>query len=123
MKAILEGLLFVVGEDGLTFEQIEDVLKIDEETAKNLVLELKKDYEDESRGLRIDYLGNRIKVTTKYEHRDYYQKLIENPETNYLSQAALETLAIIAYNEPITRKVVEVNYLEDLYYMRLLMNF
>ena len=107
MKAILEGLLFVVGEDGLTFEQIEDVLQIDEETAKNLVLELKKDYEDESRGLRIDYLGNRIKVTTKFEHKEYYQKLVENPETNYLSQAALETLAIIAYNEPITRVQVD----------------
>ena len=107
MKAILEGLLFVVGEDGLTFEQIEDVLKIDEDTAKSLVLELKKDYEDESRGLRIDYLGNRIKVTTKFEHREYYQKLVENPETNYLSQAALETLAIIAYNEPITRIQVD----------------
>ena len=107
MKAILEGLLFVVGEDGLTFEQIEDVLQIDEETAKNLVLELKKDYEDESRGLRIDYLGNRIKVTTKFEHREYYQKLVENPDTNYLSQAALETLAIIAYNEPITRVQVD----------------
>ena len=107
MKAILEGLLFVVGEDGLTFEQIEDVLQVDEETAKNLVLELKKDYEDESRGLRIDYLGNRIKVTTKFEHREYYQKLIENPDTNHLSQAALETLAIIAYNEPITRMQVD----------------
>lgn len=107
MKAILEGLLFVVGEDGLTFKQIEEVLNLDEETVKNLVLELKKDYEDESRGLRIDYLGNRIKMTTKYEHREYYQKLVENPETNYLSQAALETLAIIAYNEPITRVQID----------------
>ena len=107
MKAILEGLLFVVGEDGLTFKQIEEVLNLDEETVKNLVLDLKKDYEDESRGLRIDYLGNRIKMTTKYEHREYYQKLVENPETNYLSQAALETLAIIAYNEPITRVQID----------------
>ena len=107
MKAILEGLLFVVGEDGLTFKQIEDVLNIDEESAKNLVLDLKKDYEDDSRGLRIDYLGNRIKVTTKYEHREYYQKLVENPDTNFLSQAALETLAIIAYNEPITRVQID----------------
>lgn len=107
MKAVLEGLLFVVGEDGLTFKQIEEVLNLDEETVKELVLELKKDYEDESRGLRIDYLGNRIKMTTKYEHREYYQKLVENPETNYLSQAALETLAIIAYNEPITRVQID----------------
>ena len=106
-KAVLEGLLFVVGEDGLTIDQIVDVLEIDEENAKALIMELKKDYEDDSRGLRIDFLGNRFKITTKFEHKEYYQKLIENPETNFLSQAALETLAIIAYNEPITRIQVD----------------
>lgn len=106
-KAVLEGLLFVVGEDGLTIDQIVDVLEIDEESAKALIMELKKDYEDENRGLRIDFLGNRFKITTKFEHKAYYQKLIENPETNFLSQAALETLAIIAYNEPITRVQVD----------------
>ena len=106
-KAVLEGLLFVVGEDGLTFEQIEDVLEISEEEAKELLMELKKDYEDAARGLRIDFLGNRFKLTTKFEHREYYQKLIENPETNVLSQSALETLAIIAYNEPITRVEID----------------
>lgn len=106
-KAVLEGLLFVVGEDGLTLEQIEEVLEIEEDEVKNLIRELKKDYEDESRGLRIDFLGNRFKLTTKFEHREYYQKLIENPETNTLSQAALETLAIIAYNEPITRVQID----------------
>ncbi len=106
-KAILEGLLFVVGEDGLTLEQIKDVLEVEEDVAKNIIMELKKDYEDESRGLRIDFLGNRFKITTKFEHKEYYQKLLENPETNFLSQAALETLAIIAYNEPVTRVQVD----------------
>ena len=106
-KAVLEGLLFVVGEDGLSFEQIEDVLEIKEEEAKEILMELKKDYEDESRGLRIDFLGNRFKLTTKFEHKEYYQKLLENPETSFLSQSALETLAIIAYNEPVTRMQVE----------------
>jgi segregation and condensation protein B len=106
-KAVLEGLLFVVGEDGLTIEQISDVLEITDDASKELVMELKKDYEDESRGLRIDFLGNRFKITTKFEHKEYYQKLLENPETNTLSQAALETLAIIAYNEPITRVQVD----------------
>ena len=106
-KAVLEGLLFVVGEDGLTLDQIEDVLNISEEESKELIMSLKKDYEDESRGLRIDFLGNRFKITTKFEHKEYYQKLIENPETNFLSQAALETLAIIAYNEPVTRIQVD----------------
>ena len=106
-KAVLEGLLFVVGEDGLTLDQIQEVLNITEEEAKELVKDLKHSYESEDRGLRIDFLGNRFKLTTKYEHREYYQKLLENPETNDLSQAALETLAIIAYNEPLTRMDVE----------------
>lgn len=106
-KAVLEGLLFVVGEDGLTLQQIEDVLEVSEDESKELIMELKKDYEDDSRGLRIDFLGNRFKLTTKFEHREYYQKLIESPTTNSLSQAALETLAIIAYNEPITRVQVD----------------
>jgi len=52
-------------------------------------------------------LGDRFKLTTKQEHREYYKKLIEVPGTNTLSQAALETLAIIAYNEPITRMQVD----------------
>ena len=106
-KAVLEGLLFVVGEDGLTLEQIEDVLTISEEDAKELVRELRHSYEEEDRGLRIDFLGNKFKLTTKFEHKEYYQKLLENPETNILSQAALETLAIIAYNEPLTRMQVD----------------
>ena len=106
-KAVLEGLLFVVGEEGLTFEQIQDVLQIDEEESKKILYELKHDYESDERGLRIDFLGNRFKLTTKYEHREYYKKLLENPETNTLSQAALETLAIIAYNEPITRVQID----------------
>lgn len=106
-RAVLEGLLFVVGEEGLSLEQIEDVLSIDEDEAKNTLKELKQSYEEEDRGLRIDFLGNRLKLTTKFEHKEYYQKLIENPETNTLSQAALETLAIIAYNEPLTRVQVD----------------
>ena len=105
--AVLEGLLFVVGEEGLTLEQIEDVLELDESEAKNLVKELKAKYESSDRGLRIDFLGNCFKLTTKFEHKEYYQKLLENPTTNTLSQAALETLAIIAYNEPVTRIEVD----------------
>lgn len=106
-KAVLEGLLFVVGEDGLSLDQIEAVLDITEEQTKQLVMDLKHSYEEEDRGLRIDFLGNKFKLTTKFEHKEYYQRLLENPETNILSQAALETLAIIAYNEPLTRIQVD----------------
>lgn len=108
MKAILEGLLFVVGDEGITIKDMSNILEIDEDTAKELVLSLKNDYLSDDRGLRIDYLGNSLKLTTKSEHKEYYKKLIEE-ESHVLSQAALETLAIIAYNEPITRiKVDEI---------------
>lgn len=102
-QGILEGLLFVVGDDGLTLKQISELLDEDINTCKEILLSLKQSYEAENRGIRISYLGDAFKLTTKKEHKDYYQKLIVNPNTNTLSQAALETLAIIAYNQPITR--------------------
>lgn len=106
-EAILEGLLFVVGDDGLTLNQVQDILEINSEEAKELVSELRKTYENDSRGITINFLGDTLKLTTKKEHKDYYEKLLENPDTNILSQAALETLAIIAYNEPITRVEID----------------
>lgn len=102
-QGILEGLLFVVGDDGLTLKQISELLDENIDTCKEILLSLKQSYEAENRGIRISYLGDAFKLTTKKEHKDYYQKLIVNPNTNTLSQAALETLAIIAYNQPITR--------------------
>ena len=107
MEAVLEGLLFVVGEDGLTLSQIEELLEVDENQAKEILTHLKASYEENSRGIRIDFLGNRFKLTTKKEHQKYYQKLVENKENNLLSQAALETLAIIAYNQPLTRLAID----------------
>lgn len=102
-EGILEGLLFVVGDDGLTLKQISELLEENIDTCKEILLSLKQAYEADNRGIRISYLGDAFKLTTKKEHKAYYQKLIVNPTTNTLSQAALETLAIIAYNQPITR--------------------
>lgn len=107
MEGIVEGLLYVQGDLGITIGQIEEILDIDEEKAKEVVLNLKNYYDNNNRGLRINFLGNTIKLTTREEHRKYYQKLLEEPSTNSLSQSALETLAIIAYNEPITRGEVD----------------
>lgn len=107
LVGILEGLLFVVGDEGLTLDQIEDILQINEEQSKELVNILRNRYESCEYGIQLSFLGNSFKLTTKKEHRDYYQKLIENPGTNTLSQAALETLAIIAYNEPVTVQDVD----------------
>lgn len=122
MESILEGLLYVQGDIGLSLKEIEDILEIDEEKAKEIVLNLKNYYIDNNRGLRINYLGNTIKLTTNIEHKDYYKKLLEEPTSNNLSQSALETLAIIAYNEPITRSSVDsLRGVDSSYVMRRLL--
>lgn len=122
MKGIIEGLLYVQGDQGLTIDEVSDILEIDKDTAKELILSLKQDYIDNDRGLRINYLGNSFKLTTKEEHKEYFRKLLENPKSNVLSNQALETLAIIAYNEPITRlQVDEIRGVDSVYVMRRLL--
>lgn len=103
---ILEGILFVMGDEGCDLKTLSEIMEISEEEVKNLLKELKKNYEAKDRGLRISYLGDAFKLTTKQEHKKYYESLAINPGTNKLSQAALETLAIIAYNQPITNPEV-----------------
>lgn len=100
---ILEGILFVVGDEGITLDNLCEVMSIKSEEAKELLLNLKQSYENEERGIRISYLGDAFKLTTKEEHKEYYEKLISNPGTNGFSPSTLEVLAIIAYNQPITR--------------------
>lgn len=122
MESVVEGLLYVQGDIGLTLKDIERILNIDENTAKEVVLNLKNYYDDNGRGLRINYLGNTIKLTTREEHREYYQRLLEDGSSNGLSQSALEVLAIIAYNEPITRGGVDsLRGVESTYVMRRLL--
>lgn len=122
MKGIIEGLLYVQGDLGLTIEQTSEILEITNEEAKQLILSLKQDYIEQDRGLRINYLGNSFKLATKEEHKEYFKRLIENPKNNTLSNAALETLAILAYNEPLTRgEIEEIRGVDSVYVVRRLL--
>ena len=104
---VLEGILFVVGDEGINLKNLCEVMNINIEEAKELLLKLKESYDSNERGIRISYLGDAFKLTTKEEHKEYYQKLVENPEANTLSPSSLEVLAIIAYNQPITRVEID----------------
>ena len=109
LKSVTEGILFVVGDDGISLKELSEILDRNENEVKDILTELRKDYESDDRGLRISFLGNTFKLTTKSEHREFYEKLVTDSKTYILSDASLETLAIIAYNEPITRiKVDEI---------------
>lgn len=103
LSAVLEGLLFMVGEEGLSREKAISILEIDKEELDNLIIKLKNSYDSDERGFKLEILGNNMKLTTKKEHKEYYERLVFEENDSCLSQAALETLAIIAYNAPVTR--------------------
>ena len=65
LKGVLEGILFVVGDDGVTLKELEEILNIKKEEVKELILELKHDYENTNRGIRLSILGDAFKLTTK----------------------------------------------------------
>ncbi|MDF9867657.1 segregation and condensation protein B [Bacilli bacterium PM5-3] len=105
--AILEGILFLAGDEGVDLEAIKLVLDCSNEMAIELINKYKEKLQDVERGLMLVELGNKYKLSTKPEHFEYYQKLVDNPTSFSFSNAALETLAIIAYNQPVTRVEIE----------------
>ncbi|MGP4070265.1 SMC-Scp complex subunit ScpB [Halobacillus sp. B29] len=102
-KAILEGVLFASGDEGLTRKKIGTLLEISQKELNDILEELKQDYESAHRGITIMDSHGVLHLTTKPEHASYYKRMIDSPGNTRLSQAALETLAIVAYQQPITR--------------------
>ena len=122
MKAVIEGLIFLSGNEGITIDDIAKVTELKNEEIKTILDELKVDLEDKSRGIKLVILGNHYKFTTKEEHKEYYKKLVDAELDSNLSQSALETLAIIAYNQPITRiEIDEIRGVNSTYVMRKLL--
>lgn len=103
----MESLLFVVGDEGLTKEEIVKILEVDLDTLNSVINDLSIAYENEDRGIELVVLGNRLKLVTKKSNKIYIQKLMNLNEDGTLSSSALETLAIIAYNQPVTRIMVD----------------
>ncbi|WP_163537692.1 SMC-Scp complex subunit ScpB [Gracilibacillus sp. YIM 98692] len=107
VKAVLEGLIFASGDEGIRKREIRKVLDLETDMAEHLINELKFDYENTGRGMMIVETQETLYFTTKPEHSEYFAKLRETKTSSKLSQAALETLAIIAYLQPITRTEIE----------------
>lgn len=107
IKAVIEGLLFVSGEEGIDENQMMDVLQIDRKSLKFYLAEMKENYQSKSRGIQLIEVAGGYQLTTKQEHASYFKRLVQSPTSATLSQAALESLAIIAYKQPISRIEVE----------------
>lgn len=106
--AALESLLFVAGDEGLTMEEITALLEVTPLEAHNLATALKRSYEENpDTGLTLIETRRRYQMATKKEYSELIKEYAVSPFSAHLSQAALETLAIIAYRQPITRMDID----------------
>jgi len=100
--SIIESLLFVSGEP-LNIKEIASIIECSVKFAEELLAEFSEFYNEERRGIKLIRINDSYQLVTKEENSTYVQKLLKTNSRQSLSQAALETLAIIAYNQPITR--------------------
>ncbi len=105
--SVIEGMLFLSGDNGLSVKQISAILGINKKEAVTYLDELADIINSrEIKGFELINFGGIYKFITLSHHHEFYERMIEQSE-NTLSNAALETLAIIAYNQPVTRVRVE----------------
>lgn len=107
IHAILEGLLFLSGDEGVSLSQLTTVTELSEEQIEEALKQLMEIYIKKEHGIELVCFGGCYKFVSKEIIYPYAEKLFTNTKIASLSPAALETLAIIAYKQPITRAEIE----------------
>ncbi len=105
-KAIIEAILFSCGRP-VEMKDLVTALEIQEEDIVKIIQNMQKEYKDENRGIEIIKVENGYTLCSKKEYYDYIYPMFDNRATPNISNAAMETLSIIAYNPKITRAEIE----------------
>lgn len=106
LNAAIEAILFSSGEPVET-EKIAQALEVDTDIVHKLVDNLSIQYDDRQSGLQIIKLGDKYQMITRSDFSDYVRSVLEVKKNAPLSQAAFEVLAVVAYNQPVTKAFVE----------------
>ncbi len=106
-QSALESLLFAFGDEGVSIDEVKDMFEMDATEIESLIEAFMDRYRQDDHGVECVKYGNRIKFITKKEHHGLITSFLDINTERQLSQAALETLAIIAYKQPITRVEIE----------------
>ena len=106
LATAIESLLFVSGRP-LERAELRKLLNVNEVSLQEALQELEQDLEDQQRGIRLQLLGEQVQLVTAPENAHYVAALLGLPMTARLTSAALETLAVIAYRQPMTRSQIE----------------
>ena len=105
-KGIIEAILFVAGNP-VPVEDIARVIGVSEEELEKTLSVLESEYDYERRGIRLLRFGKHVQLTTRAEYAPYVERLLQPIQKQTLSQAVMETLAVIAYRQPATKADVE----------------
>lgn len=104
--AIVESVLFVAGEP-VEIRSLQQALEIPLAEIDAALLALQREYDDGRRGIRLLRYGECVQLATRPDYAPYVEKLLQPVQKQSLSQAALETLAVVAYKQPVTRSEIE----------------
>lgn len=107
MFSVLEGLVFMVGDEGVAIENLVSIIEQPKEKVLECLNDIRDNYLDNKHGIELVDYGGLYKFVSKVEIHDYARKLFTITKQNKLSPSALETLAIIAYKQPVTRVEIE----------------
>lgn len=105
-ESVLEGILFAMGSS-VSMSLIADVMEIPPEELEIVAANLAMEYEREERGLRLLRLEDRLQLSTAEGCYDTLIKMVKKPNPPVLTDVVLETLAIIAYKQPVTKGDIE----------------
>ena len=105
-QAIIESMLFAAGRE-VSSKEIMNILEISKEDIDKLIMNMKSQYIERNSGIEIIKVDDSYQLCTKKEFYEYIYPLFDNRAKPNISNAALETLSIIAYNPKITRSEIE----------------
>lgn len=105
-KAALEAILFAAG-DAVSLERLAQALELDLAQTQDLAMQLAQDFRRRGSGLQIVRLGNGYQMCTDSQYADVVRQALDLRRNAPLSQAAMEVLAVVAYNQPVTKSFVE----------------
>jgi segregation and condensation protein B len=101
LKSIVESLIFVADEP-ISVKLLTDVTEIDRDTVESAIKDLAREYDERPGGLQLREIAGGWQIATKPEHHDYIRSYLKSKPSAKLSLASLETLAVIAYRQPVT---------------------
>ncbi len=106
MQAAVEAILFASG-DPIEYERIAEALEIEPEYAENLLINLGAELDERGSGICLVRMDNQYQLCTRSQYSEKIRAVLEIKKNSPLSTAAFEVLAVVAYNQPVTKSFVE----------------